>query len=114
MTSSIWTGGTYDLRAFIHPRIAGSSERYSILTRNRPSSGVPTGSSTSEKSSRVTIPVRLAASLNWRFVSDGGVTGRAFHSLRGSPVAGREPGERVESPHHEKTDTASSPFSSLD
>src|ERR1700755_2307374 len=55
------TGGTYERTSFIHPRIAGSSDRYSSSTRNCPSSGSGAGSSKYSQSEALGQPHGRAA-----------------------------------------------------
>ena len=61
ITSPISTGGTYDRPAFIHVRIAGSTDRYSTRTRNSPSAGLPAGSSMTSQSEGLGRPIGRAA-----------------------------------------------------
>jgi hypothetical protein len=68
MTSPRPTGGEYDLVSFIQPRMAGSSEMYSILTRISPAPGSGTGPSSIVKSSRFTMPFGRRASLTMRLL----------------------------------------------
>src|SRR5437016_233017 len=81
MTSPRPTGGEYDLVSFIQPRMAGSSEIYSILTRISPAPGSDTGPSSIVKSSHFTMPSGRRASLTMRLL-----IGRLAWIIRLSPA----------------------------
>ena len=59
----------YDLPSFIQPRIAGSRDRYRILTSTSPSPGSGTGSSVWDQSLGLGSPTGRAASLTWWFTA---------------------------------------------
>jgi hypothetical protein len=73
MTSPNATGAMYDLLSFIQPRIAGSSERYRILTRTSPSAGSRTDSSVQFQSVAFGMPTGRAARRNWRLTIGAGM-----------------------------------------
>src|SRR5687767_14876431 len=70
ITSPIATGLMYERPSFIHPRIAGSSERYCTFTRSSPSPGSGTASSVNCQSLLLGMPTGRAARRTCLLVSD--------------------------------------------
>src|SRR3954447_26138155 len=77
ITSPIPTGSMYERPSFIQPRIAGSSDRYSVLTRTSPSPGSRTGSSVWSQSLGLGSPWGRAARRTWWLVASMVIVSRA-------------------------------------